>query len=137
MNCEWKIFSGSQGGQKLASRSQFWNFERPQGTRNYKGFEKPIFCPAWTWENFSWNLVSVWAHPKGKILRTDCFISFFWVFVCNSSKIKIYFATIKLWMPPVSRSSPENSRPEACYFPIIRIMDAPSFQEFPRPAIFQ
>ena len=23
MNCEWKIFSGSQGGQKLASRSQF------------------------------------------------------------------------------------------------------------------
>ena len=34
------------------------------------------------------------------------------------------FSQLKLWMPPVSRSSPENSRPKACYFPIILIIDA-------------
>ena len=103
------------------------------------GLEKPIskasrsefFLPREPEKTFHQHFISVWAHPKSKIFRTDCFISFFGVFVCNSSKIKIYFATIKLWMPPVSRSSPENSRPEAFYFPIIQIMDAPSFQEFP------
>ena len=33
--------------------------------------------------------------------------------------------------PKVFRSSTENSRPEACYFPITQIVDAPRFLEFP------
>ena len=80
------------------------------------GLEKPIskasrskFClPREPEKTFHEHFISVWAHPKGKILRTDCFISCFGVFVCNSSKIKIYFATI-----------------------MNQVMNAPSFQEFP------
>ena len=95
------------------------------------GLEKPIskasrsqFClPREPEKTFHEHFISVWAHPKGKILRTDCFISFFWVFVCNSSKIKIYFATImnQVMNAPSFQEFPWNSRPEACYFPITRI----------------
>ena len=53
MNCSWKVFSGSRGRQKLASRS-LWNFSCPAGTRNFKiGFSKPIFVSLVNLRKFS------------------------------------------------------------------------------------
>ena len=104
-----KTFSQVHKGDKNWLREA--NFEISSACRAQeisKASRSQFFLPREPEKTFHEHFISVWAHPKGKIFRTDCFISFFGVFVCNSSKIKIYFATI-----------------------MNQVMNAPSFQEFP------
>ena len=94
---------------KIGLEKPILKFRVPAGHEKFQRLREANFClPREPEKTFHEQFISVWAHPKGKILRTDCFISCFGVFVCNSSKIKIYFATI-----------------------MNQVMNAPSFQEFP------
>ena len=107
------------------------------------GFKKPILYPAWTWENFHEHFISVWAHPQRENIKNRL-LYFIFVGICVYMINKITgLRLLKLWMPLISRSSTENSRPLGLLFSHNPHYRYPQFPRVPlkiagrRPAIFQ
>ena len=119
---------------KIGLEKPILKFRVPAGHEKFQRLREANFClPREPEKTFHEHFISVWAHPKGKILRTDCFISFFGYLcvILLKSKSILQQLWIKLWMPPVSKSSPENSPNYGCsQFPGVPLKIA-------RPAFFR
>ena len=72
-------------GKKICEWTQFWNFEWPKATRNFKVFTSKFSYPEWTGENRSQTVVDeIFFTKKETIILTEYFFKFTGVFrVCN------------------------------------------------------
>ena len=63
---------------KIGLEKPILKFRVPAGHEKFQRLREANFClPREPEKTFHEQFISVWAHPKGKIIRTDCFISFF------------------------------------------------------------
>ena len=92
-------------GKKICEWTQFWNFEWPKATRNFKVFTSKFSYPEWTGENRSQTVVDeIFFTKKETIILTEYFFKFTGVFrVCNhgenlkNQKWLFYFTIEKTW----------------------------------------
>ena len=68
---------------KIGLEKPILKFRVPAGHEKFQRLREANFClPREPEKTFHEQFISVWAHPKGKIIRTDCFFSFLRVFAC-------------------------------------------------------
>ena len=82
----WSVsgkFSQVHKGDKIGLEKPILKFQVPEGHEKFQRLREANFClPREPEKTFHEHFISVWAHPKGKIIRTDCFFSFLRVFAC-------------------------------------------------------
>ena len=84
------------------------------------GFARPYCYPEWTWDNRSFTIENIcWPHQKREKWSEQ---------IASLNLLIFYVMLIKF---PVSRSSPENSRPLGLLYSNNPNYGSPSFQEFP------
>ena len=70
-------------GTKIGFEKPILKFRVPAGHEKFQRLREANFClPREPEKTFHEQFISVWAQPKGKIIRTDCFFSFLRVFAC-------------------------------------------------------